>query len=97
LLCHTRLSPSWDPPVVGAIFPAAVEAPWPTGEVAVDKFQVDDLVELLASMEDTVGRVTDVRDRGTRIRVVWQRRRGYEGEATIHDSSALRKIRPAAK
>ena len=76
--------------MVGAIFPAAVEAPWPTGEVAVDKFQVNDLVELLASMEDTVGRVTDVRDRGTRIRVVWQRRRGYEGEATTCGQVAQR-------
>ena len=70
---------------------------WPNGEVAVDKFKVNDLVELLASMEDTVGQVTGVRDRGTRIRVVWERRRGYEGYATIHDSSALRKITPAAK
>ena len=33
---------------------------------------------------------------GTRIRVLWQHRRGYEGYTTIHDSSALRKI-PAAK
>jgi len=48
-------------------------------------------------MEDTVGQVTGVRDSGTRIRVVWERRRGYEGYATIHDSSALRKITPAAK
>jgi hypothetical protein len=48
-------------------------------------------------MEDTVGQVTGVRDRGTRIRVVWERRRGYEGYATIHDASALRKILPAAK
>jgi hypothetical protein len=47
-------------------------------------------------MQDTVGRVTGVRDGGTRIRVVWKRRRGYEGYTTIHDSSALRKI-PAAK
>jgi len=95
--CHTRLSPSWDPPVLGAIFPAAVQAPWPNGEVAVDKFNVNDLVELLASMENTVGRVTGVRDGGTRIRVLWERRRGYEGHTTIHDSSALRKILPAAK
>ena len=94
--CHTRLSPSWDPPVLGAIFPAAVSAPWPNGEVAVDKFNANDLVELLASMEDTVGRVTGVRDGGTRIRVVWKHRRGDEGHTTIHDSSALRKI-PAAK
>jgi hypothetical protein len=63
----------------------------------VDKFNVNDLVELLASMEDTLGRVTGVRDGGTRIRVVWKRRRGYEGYTTIHDSSALRKILPAAK
>jgi len=62
----------------------------------VDKFNVSDLVELLASMEDAVGRVTGVRD-GTRIRVVWKRRRGYEGYTTIHDSSALRKILRAAK
>jgi len=65
--------------VLGAIFPAAVQAPWPNGEVAVDKFNVNDLVELLASMENTVGRVTGVRDGGTRIRVLWERRRGYEG------------------
>ena len=83
--------------MLGAIFPAAVQAPWPNGEVAVDKFNVNDLVELLASMEDTVGRVTGVRDGGTRIRVLWGRRRGYEGYTTIHDSSALRKILPAAK
>ena len=95
--CHTRLSPSWDPPVLGAIFPSPVQAPWPNGEVAVDRFNVNDLVELLASMEDTVGRVTGVRDGGTRIRVVWERRRGYEGYTTIHDSSALRKILPAPK
>jgi hypothetical protein len=82
--------------VLGAIFLAAVQAPWPNGEVAVDKFNVNDLVELLASMEDTVGRVTGVRDGGTQIRVLWGRRRGYEGYTTIHDSSALRKI-PAAK
>jgi len=81
--------------VLGVIFPAAVQAPWPNGEVAVDKFSVNDLVELLASMEDTVGRVTGVRDGGTRIQVVWKRRRGYEGYTTIHDSSALRKIRVA--
>ena len=63
----------------------------------VDKlFNVNDLVDLLASMEDTVGRVTGVRDGGTRIRVLWVRRRGYEGYTTIHDSSALRKI-PVAK
>jgi len=94
--CHTRLSPRWDPPVLGVIFPAAVSAPWPNGEVVVDKFKVNDLVELLASMEDTVGRVTGVREGGTRIRVVWERRRGYEGYTTIHHSSALRKI-PVAK
>ena len=94
--CHTRLSPSWDPPVLGVIFPAAVQAPWPKGKIAVDKFIVNDPVELLASMEDTVGRVTGVRDGGTRIRVLWQHRRGYEGYTTIHDSSALRKI-PVAK
>ena len=82
--------------MLGAIFPAAVLAPWPNGEVAVDKFNVNDLVELLASMEDTVGRVTGVREGGTRIRVVWERRRGYEGYTTIHHSSALRKI-PVAK
>jgi len=82
--------------VLGAIFPAAVWAPWPNGEVAVDKFNVNDLVELLDSMEDTVGRVTGVHDGGTRIRVLWERQRGYEGFTTIHDSSALRKI-PAAK
>jgi hypothetical protein len=63
----------------------------------VDEFKVNDLVELLASMEDTIGQVTGVRERGTRIRVVWVRRRGYEGCATIHDSSALRKRLPAAK
>ena len=93
--CHTRLSPSWDPRCLERIFPAAVQAPWPNGEVAVNKFNVNDLVELLASMEDTVGRVTGVRD-GTRIRVLWERRGGYEGYTTIHDSSALRKI-PVAK
>ena len=82
--------------MLGVIFPAAVWAPWPNGEVAVDKFNVHDLVQLLASMEDTVGRVTGVRDGGTRIRVVWKYRRGYEGYTTIHDSSALRKI-PVAK
>ena len=82
--------------MLGVIFPAAVQAPWPNGEVAVDKFNVNDLVELLASMEDTVGRVTGVREGGTRIRVVWKRRRGYEGYTTIHDSSALRKI-PVSK
>jgi len=65
-------------------------------EFKVDKFTVNDLVELLASMEDTVGRVTEVRDSRTRIRVLWERRRGYEGYTTIHESSALRKI-PAAK
>ena len=69
-------------------------------KVAMDKSNVNDLVDLLASMEDTVGRVTGVRDGGTRIRVLWQHRRGYgrgyEGYTTIHDSSALRKI-PAAK
>jgi hypothetical protein len=65
-------------------------------KVAMDRFNVNDLVDLLASMEDTVGRVTGVRDGGTRIRVLWQHRRGYEGYTTIHDSSALRKI-PAAK
>ena len=48
----------------------------------MDKFNVNDLVELLASMEDTVGRVTGVRDGGTRIRVLWDRRRGYEGHTT---------------
>ena len=95
--CYTRLSPSWDPPVVGADLPHCCLGPLAHGEVAVDKFKVNDLVELLASMEDTVGQVTGVRDLGTRIRVVWQRRRGYEGHATIHDSSALRKILPAAK
>ena len=68
----------------------------PMAKVAMDKFNVNDLVDLLASMEDTVGRVTGVRDGGTRIRVLWQHRRGYEGYTTIHDSSALRKI-PAAK
>jgi len=83
--------------VLGAIFPSPVQAPWPNGEVAVDRFNVNDLVELLASMEDTVGRVTGVRDGGTRIRVVWERRHGYEGYTTIHDSSALRKILPAPK
>jgi hypothetical protein len=62
----------------------------------VDKLNVNDLVELLASVEDTAGRVTGVRDGGTRIRVLWECRRGYEGHTTIHDSSALRKI-PAAK
>jgi hypothetical protein len=62
----------------------------------MDKLHVNDLVDLLASMEDTVGRITDVRDGGTRIRVLWQHRRGYEGYTTVHDSSALRKI-PAAK
>jgi hypothetical protein len=62
----------------------------------MDKLILNDLVELLASIEDTVGRVTGVRDGGTRIRVLWARRRGYEGYTTIHDSSALRKI-PAAK
>jgi hypothetical protein len=75
---------------------AAVWAPCPMAKVAMDKFNVNDLVDLLASMEDTVGRVTGVRDGGTRIRVLWQHRRGYEGYTTIHDSSALRKI-PAAK
>jgi hypothetical protein len=40
--------------------------------------------------------VTGVRDSGTRIRVMWERRRGYEGYTTIHESLALRKI-PAAK
>ncbi len=64
---------------------------------AVDKFKVNDRVELLTSREDTVGQVTGVRDLGTRIRVVWERRRGHEGYATIHDSSALRKTLPAAK
>jgi hypothetical protein len=68
----------------------------PPSEVAVDRFNVNDLVELLASLEDTVGRVVGVHDGGTRIRVVWERRRGYEGHATVHDSSALRKILPAA-
>jgi hypothetical protein len=62
----------------------------------MDKLHVNDLGDLLASMEDTVGRITDVRDGGTRIRVLWQHRRGYEGYTTVHDSSALRKI-PAAK
>ncbi len=62
----------------------------------MDKFNVNDLVELLALMEDTVGLVTGVRDGGTRVRVLWRHRRGYEGHTTIHDSSALRKI-PAAK
>ena len=62
----------------------------------MDKFHVNDLVDLLASMEHTVGLVTGVRDGGTRIRVLWQHRRGYEGYTTIHDSSALRKI-PVAK
>jgi hypothetical protein len=57
--------------------------------------KTNDLVELLPSLEDTVGRVTGVRDGGTRIRVLWERRRGYEGYTTIHDSSALRKIPPA--
>jgi hypothetical protein len=62
----------------------------------MDILHVNDLVELLASMGDTVGRVTGVRDRGTRIRVLWVHRHGYEGYTTIHDSSALRRI-PAAK
>jgi hypothetical protein len=62
----------------------------------MDKCHVNDLVDLLASMEDTVGIVTGVRDAGTRIRVLWQQRRDYEGHTTIHDSSALRKL-PAAK
>jgi hypothetical protein len=62
----------------------------------MERFHANDLVELLASMEDTVGRVTGVRDGGTRIRVLWMRRRGYEGYTTIHESIALRKI-PAAK
>jgi hypothetical protein len=67
------------------------------GEVTVDRLSnVNDFVELLASLEDTVGRVVGVRDSGTRIRVLWERRRGYEGQATVHDSSALRKILPAA-
>jgi hypothetical protein len=61
----------------------------------VDKFQVNDLVELLSSMEYTIGRVTGVRDGNTRIRVLWEHRRGYEGHTTIHDSSAIRKL-PAA-
>ena len=45
----------------------------------MDKFTVNDRVELLALMEDTVGRVTGARDGGIRIRVLWERRRGYEG------------------
>ena len=61
----------------------------------MDKLNANDLVELLASMEDTVGRVTGVRDGGARIRVLWMRRRGYEGYTTIHESTALRKIPPA--
>jgi hypothetical protein len=75
---------------------ASTPLSWPNGDVAMDKLHVNDLVDLLASMEDTVGRVTDVRDGATRIRVLWQHRRGYEGYTTVHDSSALRKI-PAAK
>jgi hypothetical protein len=62
----------------------------------MDKFHVNDLVDLLASMEHTVGLVTGVRDGGTRIRVLWRERRGYEGHTTLHDPSALRKL-PAAK
>ena len=97
--CYSRaatlgLSPSWDTPVLGAKLPRRCLGPM--AKVAMDKFNVNDLVDLLASMEDTVGRVTGVRDGGTRIRVLWQHRRGYEGYTTIHDSSALRKI-PAAK
>jgi hypothetical protein len=92
--CHTRYISQLGPP--GAWSEASTPLSWPNGEVAMDKFNVNDLVDLLASMEDTVGRVTGVRDGGTRIRVLWQHRRGYEGYTTIHDSSALRKL-PAAK
>ena len=39
---------------------------------------------LAARLSDNV---TGVRDSGTRIRVLWERRRGYEGYSTIHESS----------
>ena len=92
--CRTRFISQLGPP--SAWSEASTPLSWPDGEVAMDKFNVNDLVDLLASMEDTVGRVTGVRDGGTRIRVLWQQRRGYEGHTTIHDPSALRKL-PAAK
>jgi hypothetical protein len=95
--CHTRFISQVGHP--GAWSEASTPLSGPLGpmaKVAMDKFNVNDLVDLLASMEDTVGRVTGVRDGGTRIRVLWQHRRGYEGYTTIHDSSALRKI-PAVK